>query len=151
MANMTSKPGRACKVTITEKNVLGMGTWELGGGSVTELDTTEFGNEFSEIELGITVGGNASFSGIYKKDDTQGKDILRAAFYNKSDITTLKFFVDSVSYFTPNSTTAAGGGLPAESQISYINIVSEPSISVDMAGLVTISFTGKISGVMRFI
>ena len=151
MANLTSKPGRACKVTITENNVLGMGTWELGGGSITELDTTEFGNEFSEIELGICVGGNASFSGIYKKDDSKGQDILRAAFYNKSDITTLKFFVDSVSYFTPNSTTAAGGGLPAESQISYINIVSEPSISVDMAGLVTISFTGKISGVMRFI
>ena len=151
MANLTSMPGRACKVTITENSVLGMGTWELGGGSVTELDTTEFGNEYSEIELGICVGGNASFSGIYKKDDSKGQDILRAAFYNKSDITMLKFFVDSVSYFTPNSTTAAGGGLPAESQISYINIVSEPSISVDMAGLVTISFTGKISGVMRFI
>ena len=151
MANLASKPGRACKVTILTDTVLGMGTWELGGGSVTELDTTEFGNAFSEIELGICVGGNASFSGIYKKDDSKGQDILRAAFYNKSDITTLKFFVDSVSYFTPNSTTAAGGGLPAESQISYINIISEPSIAVDMAGLVTISFTGKVSGVMRFI
>ena len=151
MANMTSKPGRACKVTLGSNNVLGMGTWELGGGSTTELDTTEFGNDFSEIELGITVGGNASFSGLYKKDDTVGQDLIRAAFYAKSDITTLRFYVDSVSYFTPNSTTAAGGGLPAASQVSYINIISEPTISVDMAGLVTISFTGKISGVMRFI
>jgi hypothetical protein len=151
MANMTSMPGRACKVTLGANNVLGMGTWELGGGSTEELDTTEFGNDFSEIQLGITVGGNASFSGIYKKNDTQGQDLIKQAFYYKSDLTTLRFYVDSVSYFTPNSTTLAGGGLPAESQVSYINIISEPSIAVDMAGLVTISFTGKVSGVMRFI
>lgn len=154
MANYASKPGRACKVTMgaagTTK-VLGMGAWEIGGGAVEELDTTEFGNDYQEISLGIITGGNASFSGIYKKTDTQGQDIIRAAFYNKSDITSLRFYVDSVSYFTPNSTTAAGGGLPAESQISYINIISEPTIAVDKAGLVTIGFTGKVSGVMRFI
>ena len=151
MANMASKPGRNCKVTLAANNVLGMGTWEIGGGAVEELDTTEFGNQFQEIELGVVTGGNASFSGIYKKSDTQGQDLLRAAFYNKSDITTLRFYVDSVSYFTPNSTTAAGGGLPAESQVSYINLISEPTISVDKSGLVEISFTGKISGVMRLI
>jgi len=151
MANMASKPGRACKVTLGANNILGMGTWEIGGGAVEELDTTEFGNDYQEISLGIITGGNASFSGIYKKSDTQGQDLIRAAFYNKSDITTLRFYIDSVSYFTPNSTTAAGGGLPAESQISYINIINEPSISVDKAGLVTVSFTGKVSGVMRFI
>lgn len=151
MANMASKPGRACKVTLGANNILGMGTWEIGGGSVEELDTTEFGNDYQEIQLGIVVGGNASFSGIYKKDDTQGQDMIRKAFYYKSDLTDIRFYVDSVSYFTPNSTTAAGGGLPAESQVSYINIVSEPSISVDKTGLVEISFTGKVSGVMRFI
>jgi len=151
MANMASKPGRACKVTLGANNILGMGTWEIGGGSVEELDTTEFGNDYQEISLGIITGGSASFNGIYKKSDTQGQDLIRAAFYNKSDITTLRFYIDSVSYFTPNSTTAAGGGLPAESQISYINIISEPTISADKGGLVTISFTGKVSGVMRFI
>ena len=152
MANMTSMPGRACKVTLGATNsILGMGTWEIGGGSVTELDTTEFGNDYSEIQLGIVVGGNATFSGVYKKSDTVGQDLLRAAFYLKSDITGLRFYVDSVSYFTPNSTTAAGGGLPAESQISYINIISEPTITADMSDIVKISFTGKLSGVMRFI
>ena len=151
MANMASKPGRACKVTLGSNNILGMGTWEIGGGAVEELDTTEFGNDYQEIQLGIVTGGTASFSGIYKKSDTQGQDLLRAAFYLKSDIWDLRFYVDSVSYFTPNTTTGAGGGLPADSQISYINLTTEPSISVDKAGLVTISFTGKVSGVMRFI
>ena len=151
MANMTSMPGRSCKVTMGANNVLGMGTWEIGGGSVTELDTTEFGNDYSEIQLGIVTGGNVTFSGVYKKGDTQGQDLIRAAFYYKSDITDIRFYVDSVSYYTPNSTTAAGGGLPAESQVSYINIVSEPSITADMADIVKISFTGKLSGVMRFI
>lgn len=151
MANMASKPGRACKVTLGANKILGMGTWEIGGGTVQELDTTEFGNEFSEIQLGIVTGGNVSFAGIYKKDDTTGQDLIRAAFYFKSDITDLRFYIDSVSYYTPNSTTAAGGGLPAESQVSYINIISEPSISVDKAGLVNVSFSGRLSGVMRFI
>ena len=151
MANMASKPGRACKVTLGDNNILGMGTWEIGGGAVEELDTSEFGNDYQEISLGIITGGSASFSGIYKKSDTLGQDLIRAAFYAKSDITGLRFYVDSVSYYTPNSTTAAGGGLPANSQISYINIINEPSISVDKSGLVTISFTGKVSGVMRFI
>ena len=151
MANMTSKPGRACKVTLGANNILGMGTWEIGGGAVTELDTTEFGNDYSEIQLGIVTGGNVTFSGVYKKDDTQGQDLLRAAFYLKSDINTLRFYVDSVSYFTPNTTTGAGGGLPVDSQISYINLISEPTITADMADIVKISFTGKVSGVMRFI
>lgn len=149
MANMASKPGRACKVTLGANTILGMGTWEIGGGSIEELDTTEFGNDYQEIQLGIVIGGNASFSGLYKGTDTQGQDLIRQAFYYKSDLTTLRFYVDSVSYFTPNSTTAAGGGLPAESQVSYINIVTEPTINVDKSGLVQISFTGKVSGVMR--
>ena len=151
MANMTSKPGRACKVTLGSNNVLGMGSWEISGGAVEELDVTEFGNDYQEIELGVVTGGTCSFSGIYKKSDTQGQDILRAAFYLKSDIWDIRFYVDSVSYFTPNTTTGAGGGLPASSQISYINLISEPTISAELAGVVQISFTGKLSGCIRLI
>ena len=92
-----------------------------------------------------------TFSGVYKKGDTQGQDLIRNAFYYKSDLIDIRFYVDSVSYYTPNSTTAAGGGLPAESQVSYINIVSEPTITADMADIVKVSFTGKLSGVMRLI
>jgi len=152
MANMTSKPGRACKVTLGDTNsILGMGTWEIGGGAVTELDTTEFGNDHSEIQLGIVTGGNVTFSGVYKKDDTQGQGLVGSEMCIRDSINILRFYVDSVSYFTPNTTTGAGGGLPAKSQISYINLVSEPTITADMADIVKISFTGKLSGVMRFI
>jgi len=151
MANMTSHPGRSCKVALGVNNILGMGIWEIGGGAVEELDTTEFGNDYAEIQLGIVTGGNVTFSGVYKKGDTQGQDLIRSAFFYKSDLTDIRFYVDSVSYYTPNSTTAVGGGLPANSQVSYINIVQEPSITSDKSGLVQVSFNGKLSGVMRFI
>ena len=62
MANQTSMPGRACKVTLGANTVVGMGVWEIGGGTVTELDTTEFGNDYSEIQLGIVVGGNVTLT-----------------------------------------------------------------------------------------
>jgi hypothetical protein len=146
-----SKVGRSCKVTLGANNILGMGTWEIGGATVQEHDVTEFGDDWEDIELGIITGGAVSFSGIYKADDTQGQDLIRAAFYYKSDLTDIRFYVDDTSYYTPNSTTASGGGLPANCPVSVVNITTEPQISVDKAGLVTINFSGRVVGVMRFI
>jgi len=63
----------------------------------------------------------------------------------------LRFYVDDNSYYTPNSTTAAGGGLPAETQVSHIKIMTEPNFSVENSGLVNVEFTGKLDGAMRLI
>ena len=146
-----SKVGRSAKVTMGANNVLGMGTWKIGGSQVDELDDSEFGDDWEQYLLGIIKGGNVTFTGLYKVNDTQGQDMLRQAFYYKSDITDIRFYVDDSSYYTPNSTTKVGGGLPAESPVSVINITSEPEISFDKSGLGQVSFSGRVKGVMRLI
>ena len=146
-----SKQGIACKVTLAANNVLGMGSWTISGTSVAELDDTEFGDAYQQQLLGLITGGTVEFNGHYKVDDTQGQDLLRAAFYLKSNIADLRFYVDAASYYTPNSTTAAGGGLPANAPVSYIQLTSAPAFSVDKNGLATVGFSGKIMGVMRLI
>ena len=149
MAN-ESKPGHKGKVSLGSNNILGMGTWNLPGMSIAELDDTEFGDDYTQFEFGLITSGQATFNGLYKKDDTQGQDMLRTALINKSDLTDIRFYVDSVSYYTPNSTTAAGGGLPAGSPISHINITGH-STSFSKGELGKIDFTGRITGAMRLI
>lgn len=149
MAN-DSKPGHKGKVSIGSNNILGMGTWSWPGLSIEQLDDTEFGDDYTEFEWGLITSGTVSFNGRYKKDDTQGQDMLRTALISKSDLTDIRFYVDSVSYYTPNSTTAAGGGLPAESPVSHINVTGVQT-DFDKGDLGNISFEGRITGAMRLI
>jgi len=146
-----SKIGIDCKVTVGANQIVGLGTWTISGGSYAELDDTEFGDDDNRILRGLRTGGAVTFAGNYKKDDISGQDKIRDAYWLKSDLTTLRFYVDDTSYYTPNNTTAAGGGLPAETMISHIKILAEPNISVDKNGLATIEFAGKIEGAMRLL
>jgi len=150
MAN-ESTLGREGKVTIGANQILGMGVWSISGGSYAELDDTEFGDDCEQVLRGIRTGGTVSFSGTYKKDDTQGQEMIKTAFWAKSDLTDLRFYVDNTSYYTPNSTTAAGGGLPAGTDVSHIKIMTEPNITVDKNDLSKVEFTGRIIGALRFI
>lgn len=149
---LESKIGIDCKVTIgSDHQILGIGTWSISGGAYAELDDTEFGDDDNRTLRGLRTGGTVTFAGSYKKDDVTGQDKVRDAYWLKSDLTTLKFWVDDTSYYTPNSTTGAGGGLPAETMVSHIKILSEPNISVDKNNLSTIDFAGKVEGAMRLI
>jgi len=148
---LESKIGIDCKVTLGANIILGQGTWGISGGSYAELDDTDFGDDDTIMLRGVRTGGTVTFSGKYKKDDTTGQDKIRDAYWLKSDITDLRFWVDDTSYYTPNNTTGAGGGLPAETMISHIKIMTEPMPSTDKSGLATISFDGKIEGAMRLI
>ena len=145
-----SWPGHKGKVTLGANTVLGMGKWDLPGMTIAELDDTEFGDDYTQFEFGLITAGTCSFSGHLKIDDTQGQDMLRTALIAKSDLTDIRFYVNSVSYYTPNSTTSAGGGLPAESPVSHINITKAPR-NTDMGGMAACSFEGRVSGVMRLI
>jgi len=148
---LESKVGIDCKVTIGSDAIVGLGTWTISGGSYAELDDTDFGDDDNRILRGLRTGGTVTFAGSYKKDDVTGQDKIRDAYWLKSDLTTLRFYVDDTSYYTPNNTTAAGGGLPAETMVSHIKILTEPNISVDKGGLAAIEFAGKIEGAMRLI
>jgi len=146
---LESKVGRDAKVTIGAHTILGLGTWTISGGAFAELDDTAFGDDSEQILRGLRSGGEVTFSGNYKKDDVTGQDMIKMAYWMKSDLTTLRFYVDDTSFYATNSTTGAGGGLPAETEVSHIKIFSEPTVSVDKGGLATIEFTGKIIGAMR--
>lgn len=148
---LESKPGSECKVTLGDNTILGLGSWSITGGSYAELDDTAFGDDSTQTLFGIRTGGNISFSGNYKKDDTQGQERIKEAYWAKSDLTDLRFYVDDVSYYTPNSTTQAGGGLPEGVQVSQIRIFTEPNYTVDKSGLVTVDFSGVLNGAMRLI
>ena len=148
---LESKIGIECKVTIGANTIIGLGTWTISGGSYAELDDTDFGDDDNRTLRGLRTGGTATFAGSYKKDDVTGQDKIRDAYWLKSDLTDLRFYVDDTSYYTPNSTTAAGGGLPAETMVSHIKILTEPNISVNKGGLATIDFAGKVEGAMRLI
>ena len=148
---LESKVGKDCKVTIGSDTIVGIGTWSISGGSYAELDNTAMGDDDYKSLRGIRTGGTVTFSGLYKKDDSSGQDKIRDAYWLKSDLTTLRFYVDDSSYYTPNSTTAAGGGLPAGTMVSHIKILSEPNITFDKGDLGKIDFEGKIEGAMRLI
>ena len=151
MTALGSLPGRDCKVTLGEHIILGMGTWSITGGNFAELDDTAFGDESMQTLRGLRTGGNVAFSGNHKKDDTQGQDMIKTAYWAKSDLTDLRFYVDDSSYYTPNNTTAGGGGLPAETEISHIKIFTEPTVTASMGDLVKTDFTGKLIGAMRLV
>ena len=141
-----SKIGRNCKVTMViggASSVLGMGTWEIGGMSAAVVNASAFGDSWEESELGIFSGGTISFSGLYKKDDVTGQNAVRNAFYLRTNLTDIRFYVDSVSYYRPNDSTAVGlNGVSTGSPIGYVNITTAPTISADQGDFLKISFSG---------
>lgn len=150
MAN-ESKASFKGKVTLGATTVLGMGTHSWSGYSRELLEDVEFGDDVDDFLYGILRAGKISFSGNYKKDDTTGQDALRSAMRNAGEITDIRFYVDSVSYYTPNSTTAAGGGLPAESKVSHVKVESCDGPDLSLGALGKISFTVQVCGYMRLI
>jgi len=142
MAN-ESKSGHKCKVTLGANTVLGMGTWSWSGFTNNMLDDTEFGTEFDDYVIGVTNCGKITFNGNFKADDTTGQDYLRSCMLNELELTSLQLYVDAVSYYTPNSTTAVGGGLPAETPVGHVKIESIET-NFDKGALGTISFTAQV-------
>lgn len=150
MAN-ESKAGYAGKVTLGANKVLGMGVWSWSGHNVDLLEDVEFTDDYDDFIYGLLHCGKVSFNGNYKKDDTQGQDLLRSAMINRSNLTDIRFYVDSVSYYTPNSTTAAGGGLPAGTAVGHCKVESM-DVNFDRTALGSISFTVQCcAGPLRLI
>lgn len=145
--------GKDGKVTLGASAIVGMGTWTLNPGSVDEHDGTAFGDDWEITLYGIKRGGNVSFNGHYDPDDTTGQRVLENAFVQETDLTDLRFYVDSTSYWMPNQTAGyfspsltTGAGTP----VSSIRITSF-QIGLDKNGLGTINFEAKIAGSPAFV
>jgi hypothetical protein len=150
---MAARVGKNCKVTLGSAQVLGIGTWKLSGISLDELDDTEFGATWKSFQFGLKDGGQISFDGFARPEDTTGQEILRTANLEATNITTLRLYLDATSYFVPCQTTgyfSPTNTTGAGTRASYVNITSY-DISVDKSGLASISFTAKVSGVMALV
>lgn len=142
--------GKDGKVTLGSNTVVGMGTWSLDGIQVEEFDASAFGDTWKQFAYGMKDGGSVSFNGHYTPTDTTGQQALQQANLYNSNLTDLRLYVNNTSYFVPCQTTGYFSptlttGAPTKA--SSVTITSF-NIGMDKSGLGTISFTGKVSGVM---
>ena len=146
----TSRVGKDCKVSLGSAQVFGIGDWSIDGRAIAEIDDTEFGDQYTKYAFGVIDGGTIAFSGNYKPDDTTGQVALEEAFDGNTEITNIKLYVDSSSYFEPCRTTGylhPGSTTLNNTFLSSVRITGEPK-SVDKGGLIQVSFSARISGSM---
>ena len=143
--------GKDGKVTLGANTIVGMGTWSLDGISSEEFDASAFGDEWKSFEYGMKDGGTVSFNGHYTPTDTTGQQMLQLANLYNSALTNLWLYINDTSYYIPSQSTgyfapgAYSTGMPG--RLSSVTITSF-NIGLDKSGLGTISFTGKVSGLM---
>jgi hypothetical protein len=143
--------GKDGKVTLGANTVVGMGTWAIDGVTVEEFDASAFGDTWKSFQYGMKDGGTVSFNGHYEPTDVTGQQMLMLANLYNSALTDLRLYIDNTSYFVPSQSTsyfapgAYSTGMPG--RVSSVTITTF-NIGLDKSGLGTISFTGKVSGLM---
>ena len=144
--------GKDGKVCIGASTVVGMGTWTVNLGATDEIEVSAFGDEWEMVVFGMRRGGSISFNGNFYPEDTTGQNAAMQAFVLGSDLTDLRFYWNSASYWWPNSTAGyfnpdltTGAGTPADSTCR----ITSCEVSDDKSGLAAISFTARISGSMQ--
>ena len=139
---MSVKLGRWGKVTVGSVTVAGLGNWSIEGISVDQIETSAFGSVWKTFEAGMLDGGTLSFSGNFDPDDVSGQELLRDANLNATHMTSMRFYVDSTSYFEADQTSV--------SPKSYV-VITSWNVSTDKSGVAQTTFSGKVSGRMRLI
>jgi len=142
-------------VQIGTNTVVGMGTWSMPGISTDQLDASAFRDTWKTYLYGMKDGGTITFNGHLDMADTTGQQILIAANAKNSSLNSLRFYMDSTSYWVPNQTTdylgpgalSTGMGTPG---LCSVNIVAM-TVGMDKSGLGTVSFTAKVNGVMAMV
>jgi hypothetical protein len=143
--------GKDGKVSLGANTVVGMGTWSVNLGSTDEFDASDFGDEWEQIVYGMRRGGSISFNGNFYPADTTGQNAVMQAFVEGTDLTDLRLYWNSASYWRPNSTAGyfnpqltTGAGTPANSTCR----ITSCEIGDDKSGIASIAFTARISGSM---
>lgn len=137
---MAFKPGHYGKVSLGTSTVVGIGTWTIPGTTADVLEDTEFGDNYKTYQIGLLDSGEVSFNGLYDPADTTGQGALRTANQAGTALTSLRFYIDNTSYWTPTTTNP----------VSSI-LITAWEIGLDKSGLGTASFTGKVSGKLELI
>ena len=133
---MAFKTGNNAKVALSTNTVVGMGNWRMSGVTVDLLESTAFGDTAKEFMTGLLDYGQVTFSGLYDPADSTGQVTIISACENNSKVANLRLYVDSVSYWVADVTTASDAGL----------LITSYAIGMDKSGLGTIEFTAKSTG-----
>jgi hypothetical protein len=132
--------GKFCKVCLGTFQIAGLGSWEMTGVTTDLLESTEFGDDWKQFEMGLKDGGEITFSGLYDRTDSTGQEDVIDANLNDTQVTDFRCYVDTTSYWVPATT----------SPTSYV-LITQWRISADKSGLVQFSGTAKISGKMHIV
>lgn len=138
---MAIKVGKDAGVYLGTYLVSHMGTWTIDGLTVDLLDSSAFGDEWKQFELGMGDYGTVSFSGFFDMGDTNGQVILESAHKNKSKLANIKFYIDNTSYYTPDVTSVTAAGI----------LLQTIRIGFEKYGIGTIEFTAKCTGPMALV
>jgi hypothetical protein len=104
---MAAMSGRKASIKLATSLVAGIGKWEVNL-TRKEIDTTEFGDEWAENEVGMAEW-KGSFSGHLDLDDAQ-QAALWSYFKNGNLIQDIRFYVDDTRYYAPNTATDPNAG-----------------------------------------
>ena len=135
---MSVKVARLGKVVLGTYKVSEMGAWTLDGITNDMIEHQQFGDLFKSYEFGLGDGGTLTFSGNFDMTDTNGQVALDNACKNKTLITNLKLYIDANSFYTPDQTLVS----------SSILMQKVGAVAFATAGVGTISFSAKVSGIM---
>ena len=137
---MSSRTGHLGKVTLGANLIAGMGNWSMSGITTDLLEKTAFGDTRKQYVTGLLDSGEISFEGYYDPDDTNGQNTLRTYNEDNTEVTTIRFYIDSTSYYTPTTTNP----------LSYV-LVTSYNVTADSKDILKTSFTCKVSGKMELI
>ena len=148
---MALKPGKDMIVKMGTNTIVGIGDVSMDGVTVEELETSAFGNNgWKTFQSGMKDGGTISFSGQYDLDDTNGQIALAQALVNGTEITTLRIYMDSTSYYEPCQTT---GWLTSADSTGNSTVLSNVKVTAHnikgaVNAMATVDFRLKVSGCM---
>jgi len=134
---MATYNGRNAVVKIGAVTVAEMASWSLDLSN-DEIDTTAFGSTWKKSDVGMR-GWSLAISGHYDPSNTEGQGLVEAAWAAGSLISTVRAYVNTASYWTPNTSGYTAGGRVTSYAINQAHD-AVAGISFTLAGSGPITF-----------
>jgi len=134
---MSVRIGKFAKVMLGAVTIAEIGSYTISGITVDTVDITAFGDTAKDFIPTMIDPGDITINGNYDPSDLTGQIALEAAVAAGTEYGAgqVKFYLDGSTYLTPK-----GSG--------KIIFTKSKAISMDKAGVGTVSFSAKLSGDM---
>ena len=148
MAKIT---GQCAKVVLDDTKVDGAFSWEMSGIEAEEIETTEFCDNFKTYLYGAKDGGSITVNG-YVDPESVPQEALEALLVQGTEFKNLKLYFDRDErfYLTPNQWPGYLNPSNAQNMDTPDTtlIVTGQTISAEASGMIEVSWTMRINGVM---